>query len=35
MAHTYGVLPASFTAYASAAEITASAFPAVFLRFSS
>jgi hypothetical protein len=35
MAHTYGALPASFAAYASATEITASACPAVFLRFSS
>jgi len=34
MAHTYGALPASFAAYASATEITASACPAVFLRFS-
>jgi len=34
MAHAYGALPASFAAYASATEITASACPAVFLRFS-
>jgi hypothetical protein len=34
MAHTYGALPASFAAYATATEITASPCPAVFLRFS-
>jgi len=34
VAHTYGALPASFAAYASATEITAAACPAVFLRFS-